>query len=82
MDIYDDKCPICGSLNAKTVYYEDYRIIEEHYTCDKCGFFGEMVYSPMYWSIIWGRVPLRYLLKAIRFYFRNKKSYIPNKYFG
>jgi len=74
------KCPICGSVNTETVYSDEMRIVEYYYNCTECTYAEQMAYSPSYWSIDWKHLPIKYLWKAIRFYYKNKESYMPIEY--
>lgn len=38
-------CPICGKSNNRQTWYDDYGLIEEHYWCDKCGYFFNFAYG-------------------------------------
>ena len=43
------KCPVCGKYNEYISYSEwGFGIVEEHYYCDRCTYFVDKVYSPVY----------------------------------
>lgn len=43
------KCPVCGKINEYTAYSEcGFGVVEQHYYCDRCTYFAEQTYSPVY----------------------------------
>lgn len=52
MDTVKMKCPVCGKEHNVTTYSEyPFGIIEYHFYCDKCTYFADMCYSPVYEGI-------------------------------
>jgi len=46
------KCLVCGKENKYTSYSEwGFGTVEQHYYCDRCTYFVEQVYSPVYVGI-------------------------------
>lgn len=43
-----EKCPVCGTENKRIYDTLEYMICEDHYYCNKCGYFSEMAYSPVH----------------------------------
>lgn len=43
------KCPVCGKDNKYSSYSEwGIGTVELHYYCDRCTYFAEQTYSPVY----------------------------------
>lgn len=38
-------CPICNKENERNSYFDDYGLVEEHYSCDRCGYFFNFAYG-------------------------------------
>lgn len=45
------KCPICGTENTRLYWTECVGVVEDYYSCDRCGYFHEMAYSPYHEGI-------------------------------
>ena len=46
------KCPVCGKENKYDYYSEfGWGTVELHYYCDRCTYFAEQCYSPVYEGI-------------------------------
>lgn len=40
------ECPICGKNNTREYYEEDVGLVEDYYSCHKCGYQYFMAYNP------------------------------------
>ena len=48
---YMQKCPVCGTLNERDIWYMEIGICEDHYFCRRCSYFSDMAYSSYYIGI-------------------------------
>lgn len=44
-------CPVCGTSNKRVSHAESVGVVEDHYICNRCGYFREMAYSPVFEGI-------------------------------
>ena len=42
-----EKCPVCNTENNHTYYCDEGGLTEDYYTCENCGYFRQMAYSPI-----------------------------------
>lgn len=45
------KCHICGKENIRKYWIENVGVVEDYYFCDRCGYFWEMAYGPVFEGI-------------------------------
>ena len=50
------KCPVCKTENDYFSWHEEVGLVEQHYYCENCGYFIEMVYSPTLEGMLIGYV--------------------------
>lgn len=41
-----EKCSVCNTENIRTYYSDEGGLTEDYYTCENCGYFRQMAYSP------------------------------------
>lgn len=59
------KCPICGAKNLKIYWSEYFGVVEDYYSCNHCGYFYEMAYSPYHEGIELMNNPIKIIKQII-----------------
>lgn len=68
------KCPICGTENVRQSWSESFGVVEDYYSCDRCGYYHEMAYSPYHEGIEWMNSPKRLFKQIITLLIHFRKA--------